>query len=323
MSIHKVMLGLLGVVTSIGFTLAAMPANAQSCTVTMANLNFGTVNLLGGASVDSSTTVSINCSNTLNVSTNVRVCINVGGGSGGMVGGARTMANGANLLQYQLYQDASRSTPLGSLDLPALGAPQPFDLLLLPLTSASMTRSVYGRILATQPTTPGGAYSSLFTGSSFRVNWTPYTLTAPACSSVTQNPTFSAFSVQSFVDRTCSVTAQNLNFGSQGLLKTKVDASTDLSVTCTSGLPFSISLNGGLTNAVPAQRKMTNGTNSITYGLFRDAARSQLWGSLAGLLASGTGTGLVQRLVVYGRVPAQTTPPIGTYSDTVVVTITY
>lgn len=322
MNARKVILGLLGVATSISLTIAT-PAKAQSCTVNMANINFGTVNLLSGGLVDSSATVTINCANTLNVSTNVRVCINVGSGSGGVLGSARTMANGPNLLQYQLYQDASRSTPLGSIDLPALGAPQPHDLLLLPLTSASITRSVYARIFANQPTTPGGAYSSLFTGSSLRVNWVPYTLTAPACSSVSQNPTSSAFSVQSFVDRTCSVTAQNLNFGSQGLLKTKVDASTDLSVICTSGLPFSISLNGGLTNAVPAQRKMTNGSNSITYGLFRDSARSQLWGSLAGLLASGTGTGLVQRLTVYGRVPAQTTPPAGTYSDTVVMTVTY
>jgi spore coat protein U-like protein len=38
----------------------------------------------------------------------------------------------------------------------------------------------------------------------------------------------------------------------------------------------------------------------------------------------GTGTGATQPAVtVYGRVPPQTTPAIGTYTDTVVVTVTY
>jgi spore coat protein U-like protein len=197
------------------------------------------------------------------------------------------------------------------------------DLTLPPLSGEAMTRTIQARILANQQAAPGGAYASAFAGSQFRVNWAAYSVNAPACTAVTGNAVFSPFSVQTLVDRTCSVTAQNLNFGTQGLLKTQVDGSSQLSVTCTSGLPFSISLNGGLSNAAPAQRKMANGSNSITYGLFQDAARTQLWGSLAGLLASGTGTGLVQRLTVYGRVPAQPTPPAGTYSDTVVMTITY
>jgi spore coat protein U-like protein len=42
-----------------------------------------------------------------------------------------------------------------------------------------------------------------------------------------------------------------------------------------------------------------------------------------GLLAAGTGSRLAQNLTVYGRVPAQTTPPDGSYSDTVVLTVTY
>ena len=37
----------------------------------------------------------------------------------------------------------------------------------------------------------------------------------------------------------------------------------------------------------------------------------------------GTGTAATQSIPVYGRVPAQATPPPGTYSDTVVATVTY
>ncbi|WP_409528142.1 spore coat protein U domain-containing protein [Rhizobium sp.] len=40
-------------------------------------------------------------------------------------------------------------------------------------------------------------------------------------------------------------------------------------------------------------------------------------------MVTGTGTGSPQTLTVYGRVPAQNTPAPGTYSDTVVVTVSY
>ncbi|WP_280527698.1 spore coat protein U domain-containing protein [Ciceribacter thiooxidans] len=38
---------------------------------------------------------------------------------------------------------------------------------------------------------------------------------------------------------------------------------------------------------------------------------------------TGTGTGLTENVSVYGRVPAQSTPAPGTYTDTIVVTVTY
>ena len=68
-----------------------------------------------------------------------------------------------------------------------------------------------------------------------------------------------------------------------------------------------------------------SGANSVTYGLYKDAARSTGWGSsiVSGETVSGTGTGSAQALTVYGRVPPQSTPPPGTYSDVVVVTVTY
>jgi spore coat protein U-like protein len=63
---------------------------------------------------------------------------------------------------------------------------------------------------------------------------------------------------------------------------------------------------------------------NITYGLYRDVARALAWGSTIGTnTTSGTGTGLTQTQTVYGRVPTQTTPKPGAYSDSVVVTVGY
>ena len=74
----------------------------------------------------------------------------------------------------------------------------------------------------------------------------------------------------------------------------------------------------------PTQRKMTRSSEAVTYALYRDAARSQPWGSTVGIdTAAGTGSGFAQGFTVYGRVPPQPTPSPGTYTDTIVITVAY
>jgi spore coat protein U-like protein len=65
-------------------------------------------------------------------------------------------------------------------------------------------------------------------------------------------------------------------------------------------------------------------SNTTTYSVYRNSGHSQVWGNTTGTdTQSGTGTGSSQSLTVYGRVPSQTTPPPGIYTDTIVVTVTY
>jgi len=62
----------------------------------------------------------------------------------------------------------------------------------------------------------------------------------------------------------------------------------------------------------------------IDYELHRDAARSLPWGLAgSGQSQSAIGSGTEQTFAVFGRVPVQPTPPAGSYSDTVVVVVTY
>ncbi|MGN7964212.1 Csu type fimbrial protein [Brucella sp. 22210] len=298
-------------------------AHAQTCSFSITNVNFGTVNLLGGGAVDTTATLGVNCSNTLTVSLFLRVCPNINAGSGGSSGGLRTMLSGTNALTYQLYSDTARSVPWGSVTNTALGSPPPIDMTLLPLTSTTATRTIYGRILSGQAATPGGAYLSTFSGAQTRFNYASYLLVAPACTAMTDNPTQPTFNVTANVDRTCTVSATSINFGNHGVLTSNVDATGALSVSCTTNLPYSVSLNGGLSNTTPTQRRMTLGSNAVIYGLYTNAARSIPWGNTTGQIVTGTGTGTAQSLTVYGRVAPQTTPPPGTYSDTVVVTVSY
>jgi len=78
------------------------------------------------------------------------------------------------------------------------------------------------------------------------------------------------------------------------------------------------------TGATVAARKMTKGAATIVYSLYKDSARSSVWGNTVGTnTAAGTGTGSAQTSTVFGRVPPQSVPAPGTYNDTIVVTATF
>jgi spore coat protein U-like protein len=69
---------------------------------------------------------------------------------------------------------------------------------------------------------------------------------------------------------------------------------------------------------------MIKAAEFVISGLYRDAARSLPFGNTIGTnTLSGVGSDQTQSVPVYGRVPPQTTPTPGTYTDTVVATITY
>ncbi|MDB5699793.1 MAG: Spore coat protein, partial [Alphaproteobacteria bacterium] len=69
-----------------------------------------------------------------------------------------------------------------------------------------------------------------------------------------------------------------------------------------------------------------SGANTLNYVLYKDSARTSIWGDGVAPTASitGTGTGAAQANTIYGRVPgSQGTVPIGSYADTVTVTISF
>lgn len=107
---------------------------------------------------------------------------------------------------------------------------------------------------------------------------------------------------------------------------TQADGSVLVTATCTVGTPYTLSLNAGNgSGATMTDRRMTSGSDTLSYGLFRDAARSQPWGDGTGgsTTQGSTGTGLTQSFTVYGRVPASATATVGVYTDTITVTATY
>jgi len=144
----------------------------------------------------------------------------------------------------------------------------------------------------------------------------------------------SNLTVQITITASCTINAATLDFGSNPgttLVAANIDASSTVSVTCTSGSPYSIGMDNGA-NASGTQRRMKTGTNFLNYNLYVDAGRTNAWTTAASSTtcttanscALGTGNGSPQSVSIFGRVPSiGTAPPTGAYSDTVLMTITY
>jgi len=296
------------------------PARAQTCNFSVTNVAFGSVDVTANAAVDTTATVSITCSGLALLV--VHVCVNLGAGSGGATNAAnRFMASGANQLRYSMYSDPARTNVWGSDLWAGAGAGGvTIDVPLL-LGTNTVTSTVYGRVFSAQQTVPAGSYLSAFSSTDATIK---YGLLGLACGLLPSTATTS-FNVTANVPTTCKVTATDLDFGTVGTLVGSHDGSTTLAPVCTSGTTYQVGLDGGLSAAIdPTQRKMTKAAEFVLYGLYRDAARTLPFGSTIGSnTVAGTGTGLGQSVPVYGRIAAQSTPSPGTYTDMVVVTLTY
>jgi spore coat protein U-like protein len=72
-------------------------------------------------------------------------------------------------------------------------------------------------------------------------------------------------------------------------------------------------------------RLMRNGASQFSYNLFLDAARTTIWGDGTGgtLRYGATNPPNVIDLTIYGRIPALQDLPLGSYTDTIVVTVNF
>lgn len=126
----------------------------------------------------------------------------------------------------------------------------------------------------------------------------------------------------------CTVSASPLTFGNYDSISGgTLDSVGTITPICTSGTVYAIALDPGLGNAATvAARKLTGPDGvSMDYGLYSDATRTTMWGdgTSGTCVNNGVGTGLAQSVMVYGRIPAAQSVMVGTYSDTITVTLTY
>jgi spore coat protein U-like protein len=151
----------------------------------------------------------------------------------------------------------------------------------------------------------------------------------------TASPSFAgtgtaSFAVTATVANSCVVAAQGLAFSTYLPTSASPDTgSTTLNVTCTYGAPYTLALSNGSgtgadPTAGPSGRAMAGPSSAqLAYNLYQDSGYSQAWGTSGAYLYSGTGTGLLAALTVYGRIPAAQTVAAGSYTDTINVTVSF
>ncbi len=294
---------------------------SSNCSASLSNINFGTVDPFGG-NVDVAATLTFTCSKgLLDLSSEVRICVDIGEGTAGDgTISPRRMGNGSGgYLNFNLYTDSARSIIWGhpSYAYPTYTTVRSYDLL--GLFTIIDTIQIYGRVFGGQSSAVPGSYSNAFSGINARIRWADGS-SPTNCNEGTANFSFSALAT---VQPQCSISASNMDFGSHSSLGAAADAASSIAVTCTNGAAYEVGLNNGM-NDLLGLRRMKSGSNYIQYDLYRDSSRLLRWGNTLGLnTQTGTGSGSQQNLTVYGRVPLQTLPSPGTYSDTITVTITF
>lgn len=151
-------------------------------------------------------------------------------------------------------------------------------------------------------------------------------LALPMTASAQTPITTGNLTVQITIQEECTLgTIAGINFGTKGLLAQNVDENGTIQVTCTKGTDYKLDLNKGSgVGATEANRLMTKSgsADTISYSLYQDSGRSQFWGSSTDAL-SGIGTGAIETVDVFARVPVQDTPEAGLYEDVVTVTLSY
>ena len=135
--------------------------------------------------------------------------------------------------------------------------------------------------------------------------------------------------VSATVINNCTISTAAVAFGNYDPVgvhdAANLDGTGTVTVACTKGSTATVGLGlGG--NPAGATRRMSDGSgNFLTYEMYQDAGRVNLWGNAApDLLAPGAAPSKAARnFTVFGRVASGQDVPAGAYTDTVVATVNF
>jgi len=132
----------------------------------------------------------------------------------------------------------------------------------------------------------------------------------------------------------CTITSTAINFTGAGnydpLSSTARAGTGTLGFVCTTGVlstgdNFTISLSTG--SGTYATRTLKNGSNTLTYNLYTTVAHTTVWGNGTAGTATVTthyaqGSSTVN-VIVYGLIPALQNVVAGSYTDSIIATVTF
>lgn len=234
-------------------------------------------------------------------------------------------------IDYRVFADTARQAPLviggsynyyNSYILGLLGI----------LGGASAAMPVYfDTVPASATNVSAGLYTDTLT-----INWSWSICTGigvlNACLGRNNGSAVSVIQVELRVLPDCIINAPDINFGAAPLVSGFEPVTQVLSVRCTKGQTYSVGMSQGQ-HFSGGRRRMASLGNYLYYDLYKGATGTQRWGHLGVDRRSSTqaetqaanhdgvsSQGFVFRGVIDSN---QTTPPVGLYTDIVVVDVTF
>lgn len=124
------------------------------------------------------------------------------------------------------------------------------------------------------------------------------------------------------VDTACRLFTETLAFGTVNVNSVQVDATATIRLSCGPSVAYSIAIDNG--QHFNGQRRMYagNGNLYVAYQIYRNAARTQVWGAGPNQVSGVTPLDGEVTLTAYGRVP-DTRRPARPYLDQVTVTVNF
>lgn len=125
----------------------------------------------------------------------------------------------------------------------------------------------------------------------------------------------------------CTISASSVAFGSiDAMPGPAVDSAGNINVSCDAPASYVIRLDAGLYSGgqfIARNMGRIDGFETMQYNLYRDAARTLIWGDGTGgsSMVTGNNPGTPQSIPLYGRIHGGQNLPAGQYSDVVTVTV--
>lgn len=133
------------------------------------------------------------------------------------------------------------------------------------------------------------------------------------------------------VSNDCTISAPSISFGGAPVVDAFPTVNQSVSVSCTKGSPYTIGLSAGQ-NPNGGRRHMESDSHFLAYDIFKSAGTT-VWGSVGSTRRSssdadvnpGNGLGIGSQVFNYNAkiYSDQSTPPAGSYTDTVTVDVTF
>ena len=160
-----------------------------------------------------------------------------------------------------------------------------------------------------------------------------------ACTKVQALTVDTSFDVTANVVNGCSLGGSGsgganfgtINFGTMPTVLSNIDVASSsgagsIIVTCSPGASITLALDYGLHNGNSSFRYLSNesGTAKLAYQLYRDSSYNQVWATDSLAYTISSFPEITQTYTVYARLfSTPTMPAVGTYTDTITVTLTY